>query len=135
MQTPKNILENSRKKNPFSVPEGYFESFSENLMPQLPEKIRMEPERVTLWNKFKPWVYMAAMFAGIALMIELFFVIIPNDNQPDILGKNEDVPVSEIDEFYSFYEDQYADNAYEAFLLDDENLIDTSTKAVNSNNN
>ena len=27
---------------------------------------------VTLWSRLQPWVYMAAMFVGIALMVRVF---------------------------------------------------------------
>lgn len=60
-------------ENPFRVPDGYFDHFASELMSQLPEKktasqISREPTR---WERIKPWLYMAAMFAGAALLIRV----------------------------------------------------------------
>lgn len=71
MGKDKNILKQFDRKNGFKVPEGYFESFNERLMQQLPEQ-KLSIKTVTKWDRIKPFVYMAAMFAGIALMIRLF---------------------------------------------------------------
>jgi hypothetical protein len=57
-------------KTPFKVPEGYFEDFTQQLMNQLPEvKETAHPSevRITLWQRVRPWFYMAAMFCGILL--------------------------------------------------------------------
>ena len=59
--------------NPFRVPEHYFDNFTEELMGKLPEKeplpFSAEP---TLWDRVKPWIYMAAMFCGIMLSVRIF---------------------------------------------------------------
>ena len=45
MKEDKDLLKKYGKKNPFTVPEGYFQDFSEKLMEQLPEKeVMSEPE-------------------------------------------------------------------------------------------
>ncbi|MFA6912800.1 MAG: hypothetical protein WCQ61_06755, partial [Proteiniphilum sp.] len=54
-----------KAKNPFKVPENYFALLNEEIMSRLPEKEYVAPPPVTLWEKVKPWVYMAAMFIGI----------------------------------------------------------------------
>lgn len=53
--------------NPFSVPEGYFEDFTKQLMDRLPEQTISAPTetRITTWQRIKPWLYMAAMFCGL----------------------------------------------------------------------
>ena len=60
-------------RNPFKVPEGYFENLTENIMNNLPEQ-HIEKIKVTLWCKIKPWIYMAAMFCGIIFGAKLFIV-------------------------------------------------------------
>ena len=52
-------------QNPFTVPEGYFENFAQKVMEQLPEKESQPQPEVTLWERVRPWVYMAAMFCGL----------------------------------------------------------------------
>ena len=68
-----NILRKAGTGNPFRVPEHYFDNFTEELMGKLPEKeplpFSAEP---TLWERVKPWVYMAAMFCGIMLSVRIF---------------------------------------------------------------
>lgn len=70
----KGILDNINRKSGMKVPDGYFESLHERVMQNLPEKeILVErPAPVSFWTMAKPWVYMAAMFAGIALMFKVF---------------------------------------------------------------
>ena len=68
-----NILKKAGTDNPFSVPDHYFEDFSRNLMAKLPEKEPLPlPEEPTLWQRVKPWIYMAAMFCGIMLSVRVF---------------------------------------------------------------
>lgn len=68
-----NILKKAGTDNPFSVPDHYFEDFSRNLMAKLPEKEPLPlPEEATLWQRVKPWIYMAAMFCGIMLSVRVF---------------------------------------------------------------
>ena len=68
-----NILKKVGTQNPFSVPDHYFEEFTRELMDKLPEKeplpVMNEP---TLWQRVKPWIYMAAMFCGIMLSVRVF---------------------------------------------------------------
>ena len=68
-----NILRKAGTGNPFRVPEHYFDNFTKELMGKLPEKEPLpystEP---TLWQRVKPWVYMAAMFCGIMLSVRIF---------------------------------------------------------------
>lgn len=73
MKEEDNILRKIGKENVFRVPEGYFENFASELMERLPEKERpaFETKEPTKWERMKPWVYMAAMFAGAALIIRV----------------------------------------------------------------
>lgn len=68
-----NILRKVGTKNPFRVPNHYFEDFTQELMNKLPEKEPMSswPEP-TLWQRVKPWLYMTAMFVGIMLSVRIF---------------------------------------------------------------
>lgn len=58
---------------PYKVPEGYFESFKKNLMSSLPEYPEAaKPKQLSKWQRIKPYVYLAAMFAGIWCMMQIF---------------------------------------------------------------
>lgn len=60
------------KQNPFTVPEGYFDELTSKVMEQLPQTRPTETKRVTMWERIKPWMYMAAMFVGIMFMVKVF---------------------------------------------------------------
>ena len=70
----KGILDEINRKSGMKVPDGYFDSLHDRVMQNLPEKeiIVEKPAPVTFWTMAKPWLYMAAMFVGIALMFKVF---------------------------------------------------------------
>ena len=72
MSMNNNISKPQDRKSGFQVPEGYFENFTERMMAQLPEKEEEVVLAPTLWQRVRPWAYMAAMFMGISLMVRLF---------------------------------------------------------------
>lgn len=72
MKKKENILDSIAGKSGYKVPDGYFEQLSARITEQLPEREIASPEPVTLWQKLRPYIYMAAMFAGIWLMVQVF---------------------------------------------------------------
>ena len=68
------ILDKLGKDPGFTVPENYFANFASGLMDSLPEVKISEEEKPTLWVRIRPFVYMAAMFAGIWRMMNIFTV-------------------------------------------------------------
>ncbi len=64
----KNILEEIGNRNPFVVPENYFEGFSKRMDAQI-GNIKIKPK-----NMLKPWLYMAAMFVGIFVLGNVFYL-------------------------------------------------------------
>lgn len=68
------LIEKYGREGGWKVPEGYFESVYEEIGAKLPEipDIQRHVE-MTLWQKVKPYVYLAAMFAGIWLMMKVFY--------------------------------------------------------------
>lgn len=72
-----------------SVPDGFFEDKFRKIQEELPPYIAApEPERLSLWHRLRPYVYMAAMFAGIWLMMQVFHRVsspssLSLDNIPD----------------------------------------------------
>ncbi|MFZ4455362.1 MAG: hypothetical protein ACOYOT_03995 [Bacteroidales bacterium] len=60
------------QKTPFSVPENYFEQFSEYMMAQLPEKEKKMTVKITMWKRVKPILYLAAMFTAAIWAVNLF---------------------------------------------------------------
>ena len=66
------ILEQLGKNPGFKVPETYFNDFNAKLVESLPEIKITEEEKPTLWVRVRPFIYMAAMFAGVWLMMNIF---------------------------------------------------------------
>lgn len=66
------ILDKLGKDPGFKVPENYFAEFNTKLMESLPEVKITEEVKPTLWVRVRPFVYMAAMFAGVWLMMNIF---------------------------------------------------------------
>ena len=110
MKTEQNNLDRLKGKNPFTVPEGYMEGLTANIMSQLPER---EPEeevkKVSLMDRVRPWLYMAAVFK---------VLVGPEDKAAktdSLLVKTEVSPASvsalqaaEDEEYLEYLEEQYA---------------------------
>jgi hypothetical protein len=117
------LLKNIAKVNPFKTPEGYFEDFTNGIMSQLPDIVREDSIKPNLWYRMRPWIYMAAMFTGLALMIRLFV------GSPTSLGVKKYASeglnltsLSDIEDFYLYYEEGLAQLACDdVFYLTDYN--------------
>ena len=71
-QLPK-ILNDIDHRDGMTVPEGYFADFASKMAQALPEKnLAPENRKRSTWMKIRPYAYMAAMFAGIWLMMQMF---------------------------------------------------------------
>ena len=66
------ILTKLGKDPGFKVPEHYFDDFNKRMAESLPEvKITPVDARPSMWVRVRPYVYMAAMFAGIWYMMKM----------------------------------------------------------------
>ena len=66
------ILEKLGKDPGFIVPDNFFDDFNKKMAESLPEVKITEEEKPTMWVKVRPFIYMAAMFAGAWLMMNIF---------------------------------------------------------------
>ena len=65
------------KRNPFKVPENYFEDFTKQMMAKIPAEeptvAEEKPEiRITLFTRIKPYLYLAALFGGLFFGLQVF---------------------------------------------------------------
>lgn len=110
-------LDRLKGKNPFSIPEGYMEGLTDHIMSRIPEQApRKAAKQISLLDRIRPWLYMAAVFAGLGL----FFKVIVGPEQKkegsDALLVNTEVPSGTLtamqavddDEYLEFLEDRYA---------------------------
>lgn len=120
------LKEIDKTKNPFKVPENYFAQFNEEIMNHLPEKEIIVPEPVSMWDRAKPWVYLAAMFIGLYVTINFLMKTPGNDNTTENRLANQQtfpasadntenywstVQITE-EEFYQYLEEQLIDDSY-----------------------
>ncbi len=116
------ILKRCGKESGFKVPEKYFDHLAQEIANKLPEKEKTDSARiesVSLWQKIRPWIYMAAMFAGMLVCIRF---IIGNTAEP-VAGKqasNEnEQPIS----------DEYIETMINQSMMDDYALYQYLTEA------
>ena len=113
------LLKRCGTENPFTVPEGYFERFTEQLMEKLPEREAQPEPKLTLWTRVKPWVYMAAMFCGLMLSVRMF------------VGEKQSQSPAATSETTDFTEvpDEYIDPIVNQTMMDDYTLYQYLTDA------
>ena len=72
----KDILDKVNRNDGMTVPDGYFEQFAAKMAASLPEQ---EWEKKTpkvmprsVWQRVRPYIYLAAMFMGVWCMMKMF---------------------------------------------------------------
>ena len=122
MSPEEKILQKIGKKNPFTVPENYFENFTQELMDKLPAKEAvLQTEAPTLWQRVKPWLYMTAMFCGIMLSVRIFVGKPQQEEFPISQAEAEMLPD---EEWENFMRRAFTDNyeTYQFLTNADENF-------------
>ena len=89
----KYIREKVGQKNPFTVPEGYFDQLTSQVMSQLPE--RRQESRVVQLRK---WFYAAACVAAVAVMGLTFHFHQQAEDQAVVASVDTNIENSYIDE-------------------------------------
>lgn len=83
------LLDRFGRKGPWKVPEGYFAQMMTEVEGKLPERPQAQRYvEMTRWQKLKPYVYLAAMFIGIWVMMNVFGRVMTSrelnlDNPPE----------------------------------------------------
>lgn len=118
MEKEQNNLDRLKGKNPFMVPNGYMEDLTANIMSQLPDKPRVEEaKKISMMDRVRPWLYMAAVFAGLGLFFKGIVSLEGEKSQSDTLlvqSSNEVLDtkaamLEEEDEYLEYLEAQYTD--------------------------
>lgn len=118
MKREDDILKKIGRDSGYKVPDGYFEQFVSRMNAELPERELPEPVHPTLWQRCRPYIYMAAMFAGIWLMVKVF--VAPHAEDAKVVAENtsaevveddalDDYMIASIDE-YTIFETLFADS-------------------------
>ena len=73
-------LDKFKGDNPFKTPQGYMDGLNDLIMSQLPVKESKKAIQITFAQRVRPWLYLAAVIAGVGL----FFKAVIG---PDFIGK------------------------------------------------
>lgn len=98
------------KGSGMTVPEGYFEEFAIKMSGQLPFREELDTPlasqskpKSNTWLRVRPYVYMAAMFAGAWCLIKMFSLMLPSPTDVNIENYPELAHAVQHDE--QFFED------------------------------
>ena len=112
MKEDMNLKNKFGTNNHFTVPEDYFEKLTSSVMERLPEVEEKDVPTIRLWDRVKPWMYMAAMFLGIFFMIRA----VVGNNQPE---SNDNFTGNEQ---FTELPDEYIDPVIDQMMVDDYTL-------------
>ena len=115
----------SRDTEPFRVPDGYFEGLTNRILSALPDDPPADapqPPTVSLMEKVKPLIYLAAAFLGMVLLFKGLSALRPADRTTErpLYVQHATTPSDEASDeadFLDYLEAQYAD----LFFSDDIN--------------
>ena len=121
-------LDNLRGKQPFSVPKGYMDGLTDRIMNQIPEKRPQaeEPLVISWADRVRPWLYLAAVFAGLGIFFKTIVGVMPQtENKEDSLLVQSERPLVSPDEIEAEQEEdleylEYIEMKYSADQLANE---------------
>lgn len=129
MGTKQNKLDELKGTNPFKLPEGYMEGLTDQIMSKLPEIPKEEAPEVSLLDRVRPWLYMAAVFVGLLLMFKGFSFFQTDKSssgtdgttyQTATLNKNIFVDSEEDLEYLEYLENEYLNGAFSEMMANAE---------------
>lgn len=100
-------------KNPFTVPEGYFEQLTAQVMDRLPEK---KPAKVAVMKRLRPWLYAAACVCVGVFVAAVAF----NQQTEDLQGQQQMANMGL--ENVNYYSDSYIDEAADYAMIDSQEI-------------
>jgi len=114
-------IDEHQARRPFSVPEGYFDNLTQEIMAALPEQESIYSTKITVtpWMRIRPYLYAAAAFAGIFFCIKAAVGINARNNTTDVAQVEET----------TIYSDEYIDSFLETAMIDDYTMYYTLVDA------
>ena len=111
MNKKENTLDRLKGKQPFRVPDSYMEGLTDRIMESLPEPPVMEAESVSLVERIRPWLYLAAVFAGMGLFFKAIIGVdsAREDTLSDTLLVRSEVPSASLEAIESEAAQEEAD--------------------------
>lgn len=111
-------MERFKGSSPFRVPDGYMEGLTERVMSRLAEKSEAKAaKKVTMLDRVRPWLYMAAVFAGMGLFFKAIVGISgERDGRDTLIVQSADVTEAkaairevENEEYLEYMEERFTD--------------------------
>jgi hypothetical protein len=123
METKNDQLYKLKNRRPFRVPEGYFKGFTDQMMSRLPEKSVSQPKKISFYDRTKPWLYMAAAFAGLILLFNVLNTTTGVTKNKDTATVQKTSPAEAVTadddaEFLEYIEDMYTDKYAMSYIYD-----------------
>ena len=100
------------KKNPFTVPEGYFEQLTAQVMERLPEQ---KPAKTAVIKRLRPWLYAAA-----CVCIGVFTTAVLFRNKHDNTKELQQMATLEQENMY--YSDNYIEEEANYAMVDNQDI-------------
>ena len=129
MKTEQDNLNRMKGENPFRVPEGYFEGLTADVMNRLPQKLPEKEAKISWMDRVRPWLYMAAVFAGLGLFFKALVQVDEPSGQTDSLLVKTDVPATTLPFVQEAEEEEEIDVAATA-ILEDEKPVEKKVQAI-----
>ena len=120
------------KRNPFTVPEGYFEQLTQQVMDKIPQAAETEtkavttemkplhkPARVAVMKRLRPWLYAAA-----CICVGVFIAAIAFNNRSEVATPqptSQQIAVNEPTD-YNYYSDSYIDEEADYAMIDNQEI-------------
>lgn len=101
------IINRFGQRNPFLVPEGYFDQLTDKVMDRLPK----EETKPALIRSIRPWLYAAACLLVVILTTTIYFN--SSDSQQQLLSSAMESSVSS---------DNYVEEAADYAMLDNHDI-------------
>jgi len=102
------------KRNPFTVPEGYFEQLTSQVMQKLPEA---KAEKPALIKRLRPWLYAAA-----CVCVGVFIAAVAFNNNNEEVRKQMRIATAEQKSVESYYSDSYYEEEANYAMVDNQDI-------------
>lgn len=132
MKSEEYIDQKVGRRLPFNVPENYFENLPgrvELALPPFPEAPKAV--RLSNWHRLRPYIYLAAMFAGIWCMMKVFHSMSAMSEALDAPAEHIAM-VMENPAEYGIPEDTYEDFELESEIAESFSSPEELRKALNN---
>ena len=113
------------KHNPFTVPEGYFEQLTQQVMDKIPQAVTTEmkpvrkPARTAAMKRLRPWLYAAACICVGVFIAAIAF----NDRSEVTAPQSLSAQIAANDQAdYSYYSDSYIDEEANYAMIDNQEI-------------